>query len=503
MNSICLFRPVVFLLFVGLSAGTALGQSPNFVLILVDDLGWRDLACYGSEIVDTPNIDALSRRGVRMTNFYASAAVCSPTRFALQSGQNPARGGITAHIPGHWRPFETVQTPRVPSAMPTDVVTIAERLKRHGYQTGYVGKWHLGNQPQHGPANQGYDVAHVLSGAHAAGRYREVFASRKKENSSVDTSKYRTETEADLATDFIEAADQPYYLMVSPFAVHIPLEAEADKVEKYQQRLNKAGRELPHPKYAAMIEHVDDMVGRIVEAIDRRGDADRTYVIFTSDNGALFRRYDFDPELDDTVSRQTPLRGEKGMLYEAGIRVPMIVAGPDIPAGTQSDAVGITHDLYPTMLHLSEDKSVASNQVHATPPNEFFPFVDGINIASAWRGEDMPMRTIHFDYPHFHHDRPSRAMRSGRWKLIRYLEPGGPVHLFDLHADPGETEDLADEKPDLVAKLVRQSDQWATNVVGHTVVPNPAYDPERANDWYSYRTGEKIDRSASKKRRKP
>ena len=157
--------------FRGSIASAVASPPPNIVLVMIDDLGWSDIGCYGNDFVETPNIDQLASEGVRFTHFYASGAVCSPTRCALQSGQNQARIGITAHIPGHWRPFETVQTPMIPRAMPLDTVTIAENLKTVGYQTGYIGKWHLGNQREHQPDQQGYDESIVINGPHLPGRY--------------------------------------------------------------------------------------------------------------------------------------------------------------------------------------------------------------------------------------------------------------------------------------------------------------------------------------------
>ena len=197
-------------------------QQPNIILIFIDDLGWKDIGCYGNDFIDTPRIDALAKSGIRFTDFYAAGAVCSPTRCAVQSGQNQARLGITAHIPGHWRPFERVITPLTTMALPLQTVTVAEALQESGYSTGYVGKWHLGTGPQFQPEFQGYDFSAVINGPHLPGRYRV----QGQATLQPKPGQYRTDFEADVAVDFIESKKgEPFFLMVSPFAVHIPLGA--------------------------------------------------------------------------------------------------------------------------------------------------------------------------------------------------------------------------------------------------------------------------------------
>ena len=309
---LCLLAAFAFLIADSENNASAANR-PNIVLIFIDDMGWKDVGCYGSDFIETPRIDRLAAEGVRFTDFYAAGAVCSPTRCALQAGQNQARIGITDFISGHWRPFERVITPRPTMALPLDTVTIGEALKSAGYATGYVGKWHLGNGPQYQPDRQGYDFSAVIGGPHLPGRFRV----QGRPDLKPGPNQYRTDFEADLCINFIkDNRKRPFFLMLSPYAVHIPLGAMSDKVEKYRRKATEQKRELPHPVYAAMVEHCDEMVGRIVDAIDDAGLSDNTMIIFTSDNGGLYRRYDYREHSDDTVADLSPLKGEKGSLHE-------------------------------------------------------------------------------------------------------------------------------------------------------------------------------------------
>ena len=282
---------------------------PNIVFIFVDDLGWGDVGCYGNDFIDTPNIDQLAKDGMRFTDFYAAGAVCSPTRCAVQSGQNQARIGITAHIPGHWRPFERVINPQTTMALPLDVVTVAERMKAAGYTTGYVGKWHLGRGDKFGPDKQGYDFAAEINGPHLPGRFKAI----NPEIAKPAPDQFRTDYESDLCESFIRKnKDKPFFLMLSPYAVHIPLASKSKLVEKYRKRAKERKRSLPHPVYAGLVEEVDDQVGRIVRTLDTQGLTDDTMVVFTSDNGGLIKRYDYNERSDDVVSDLAPLKEKKG-----------------------------------------------------------------------------------------------------------------------------------------------------------------------------------------------
>ena len=447
---------------------SAASEKPNIILIFIDDLGWSDVACYGNDFVETPRIDQLAAEGLRFTDFYAAGAVCSPTRCAVQSGQNQARIGITAHIPGHWRPFDRVITPLTTMALPLDTVTVAESLQKAGYKTAYVGKWHLGNGPQFQPDHQGYDFTAVIGGPHLPGTFRV----QGRKDLKPAPEQYRTEFEADVSLQFIEEnKNHPFFLMLSPFAVHIPLGAMSDKVEKYRKKAAEAGRTLPNPIYAAMIEHCDDMVGRIVDSVEAEGLTERTMIVFTSDNGGLYRRHDYMPHADDDVSDLAPLKGEKGSLHEGGIRVPLIVKYPPLTQpGTTTAEPTISYDFYPTFVELAGGK---------LPENQT---IDGSSIVPLLKSPETKLKrsAIHFHYPHYHHDRPASAIREREWKLIEYLDGTGDMELYHIAKDLSESKNLAKEKVGRAADLKKKLNAWRQQVSARMPIANPHYDPDRA-----------------------
>ncbi|MDF1659804.1 MAG: sulfatase [Verrucomicrobiales bacterium] len=474
-----------------LLSASAFAEKPNIIFIMADDLGWADIGPYGNDFIETPHLDQLAADGMKFTDFYAAGAVCSPTRCAVQSGQNQARIGITAHIPGHWRPFERVQTPLTTMALPLDTVTVAETLKEAGYSTGYVGKWHLGNGPQFQPANQGYDWTAVVGGPFLPGKFRVQYGATEIKPAP---DQFRTDFEAQLAEMFIEKQeDGPFFLMVSPYAVHIPLASRSDLVAKYEKKAEEMGRDLPHPVYAAMTEELDDLVGRVVAAVEKAGATENTMIAFSSDNGGLYRRYDYQEHADDNVTSNAPLRGEKGQLYEGGIRVPLIVKYPEmVKAGTKSSAITISYDFYPTFTELARG-SLPANQT-----------IDGVSLVPALKEPGAPLGrpAVHFHYPHYHHHRPAAAIREGDWKLLQYLDNTGEVELYFLADDIGEKNDLSSEKAGRVADLKKKLQAWQQSVIARMPIPNPHFDEERAPEWWSLRNGEPVD-SAGRKRFPP
>ncbi len=479
------FYAAIILVFAGSQLSAA--DRPNIILIFIDDMGWQDVGCYGNDFIDTPHIDQLAAEGMRFTDFYAAGAVCSPTRCALQSGQNQARIGITAHIPGHWRPFERVITPRPTMALPLDTITVAEALKTSGYTTGYVGKWHLGNGPQFQPDRQGYDFSAVIAGPHLPGKYRVQSPGVPKPKPG----QYRTDYEAELCIDFVKKnKDKPFFLMLSPFAVHIPLGAMSAKVDKYTEKAERTKRELPHPVYAAMVEHCDDMVGRIVSAVAEAGITDNTMIVFTSDNGGLYRRYDYRAAADDNVSSQAPLKGEKGSLHEGGVRVPLIVKYPPmVKPGTVCSEPTISYDFYPTFVDLAHGKLPTGQTIDG---RSLIPLLNDANARLA-------RNTLHWHYPHYHHDRPASSIRERDWKLIEYLDGTGDVEFYNLSEDIGETNNLVKKNPGRAADLKKKLNQWRQQVIARMPYPNPNYDEQRADQWWSMRTGQPVDSKARKR----
>lgn len=450
-----MFRSVLIL---GLSAlmlatSSADERRPNIVIILADDLGWSDLACYGNQFNESPHLDRLASEGVRFTQFYAGP-VCSPTRANLQSGQDQARFGITQHIPGHRRPFARLIDPVVTSQLPLEVETFAESLSAVGYATGYFGKWHLGGEG-FGPSQQGWGTSIELRG-------HTVPPKIGKRNQPQRTADFL----ADQAIEFMSThRDRPFLLQISHFAVHIPLSVTEQHLERF--RVKPAVDGYPsRPEYAALISELDESVGRVASAIDRLGLAEKTLVLFVSDNGGL--EYE---QNGTVVTSNAPLRNEKGSLYEGGIRVPAIARWPGvIPAEAVCDHPLSTVDIHATVRGAADAKLGNRDQSN-----------DGISFAEILKNpsQDRPERELFWHLPHYHHSTPSGAIRVGDWKLIEFFEDD-TLELYQLDEDFSEQSNLAAAHPEVVARLRLRLTQWRQEVGAQMPVPNPHYDPPRA-----------------------
>lgn len=443
---------------------------PNIILIVADDLGAMDLGCYGSKFHRTPNLDALAARGLRFTAAYAAAPVCSPTRAALMTGMHPARIGLTDWLSGRPdRPDQPLSRPATLNHLPLDFETMAECLARSGYTTAHVGKWHLGGQG-FSPQDQGFslNVAGDETGTplsyfapfrNGAGRFMPGLE-------KAPAKQYLTDRLTDEAINFIEkqaGSKQPFLLYMPHYAVHTPMRAREELSRTYDPAGIAAGRQR-NPIYAAMLESLDESVGRVVRAVEAQGAKDRTWIIFTSDNGGLATL-----EGPNTpATSNAPLREGKGWLYEGGLRVPLLVSGPGIrQPGSTNDTQVISHDLFPTVLALAG----AARSTQAEP--------DGLNLSGLLkRGESVARAALHWHYPHYSNQggRPGGAIRKGSWKLVEFYEEGRR-ELFDLSKDPSESRNLASDQPEVVEKLGRELAMWRMSVGAKMPMPNAGYLP--------------------------
>jgi arylsulfatase A-like enzyme len=475
-------------------------QPPSIVVILVDDLGAFDLPSYGHPYHRTPNIDRLARDGLRFTRAYAAAPVCAPTRAAFMTGRSPARLHLTHSLPPLPQPLaarpaetrgpaaERVTEPQSATWLDAGEVTIAERLREQGYRTALIGKWHLG-RGQSAPSSQGFDV--TIGGEEEAAP-RSFFPpyglSRLPDGKAGE---YLTDRLTDEALAFLEAsAGKPFFLVLSHFAVHTPIEASADRVEEWRRRMAEVegvGDLSPgslRPAYAAMIESVDESVGRVLAKLEELDLGRDTLVVLTSDNGAVVET----PDTGVAVSSNGPWRGGKATLYEGGLRVPLVVRWPAVvAAATETDAVTGTTDWFPTLLDIAGAGNADGGASALDGSALDRSALDGESLVRVLRGESpRAERTLHFDYPHYiagyRHDpgretwwnTPGAAVVAGAMKLIRRFDSAD--ELYDLAADPGETRDLASGRADEVAQLGAELDRWLAAQGADLPRPNLAYD---------------------------
>ncbi len=438
-------------------------RRPNVVLIVADDFGYRDLGCYGSTFYRTPHIDQMAREGLRFTDFYAACPVCSPTRASIMTGKYPARLNLTDWLPGRGdRPDQRLNRPIINQHLPLEEITLAEAFRDAGYVTGSIGKWHLGGTGFE-PTNQGFDV-NVAGGQ--AGSPRSYFAPFRNRQGSIPgledapEGEYLTDRLAAEAEKFIDAhKTKPFFLYLPHYAVHTPLRAKAEMIAKYKVT-PKAGSQS-NPVYAAMVESLDDAVGRVLKKLDDLKLADNTIVLYTSDNGGLATT-----EGGPTgATFNAPLREGKGFLYEGGIRVPLIVRWPGVvKPGTVTSEVTCSIDFFPTLLE------ACGIQSKAKP--------DGVSFLSVLKGGTMPARSIYWHYPHYSNQggKPGSAIRVGDYKLIEFAEDGRR-ELFNVKTDLSESRNLIATKPDVAKELAGVLDAWRKAVGAKAMTPNPAFVP--------------------------
>ncbi|EMI28730.1 N-acetylgalactosamine 6-sulfate sulfatase (GALNS) [Rhodopirellula europaea SH398] len=457
------------------------------VFFLVDDLGYMDIGANNPDtFYETPNIDQLSKSGMRFTDGYAANPVCSPTRYSILTGKYPTRVDATNFFtgtrPGKFRPAP------LNNRMPLEETTLAESLKSSGYATFFAGKWHLGPSEEYWPEHQGFDVnqgGHNAGGPYSGKRYFSPFENPRLEDNTVG--EHLPDRLAREASKFIEQhKDEPFLTYLSFYSVHTPLMAPPALVKKYKAKTERLGltdkeafgeeeklwgkaewegrpvRHLQnHATYAAMVEAMDQAVGRVLKQIDDLGLTEETIVILTSDNGGLSTS-------EGWPTSNLPLRGGKGWVYEGGIREAFMIRAPGITKpGTTSGEPVCSIDFYPTILDLCGQ----------SPPAE--KIVDGVSLKPLLRGEPtLDRESLYWHYPHYSNQGgfPGGAIREGDWKLVERYEDGR-VHLYNLQDDIGELNDVAEQNAERVAAMRDRLHRWYKEVDAKFLQPKDGQQP--------------------------
>lgn len=446
---------------------------PNILFILADDLGWKDTGFMGSAFFETPNLDQLASESLVFLQAYAGAANCAPSRACLMTGMQSPRHGIYTVSPskrGNDVTRKLIPTKNV-NILYDKAVTLAELLKDIGYQTCQAGKWHLGNDSR----SQGFDrnIGGWTTGSPRGG-YFAPWQNPFLENGP--EGEYLTDRITTKALEWLKDRDKekPFFLYLPYYAVHTPLQAKAELIEKYKKKGPRG--EVGHPVYAGMVENMDTQIGRVLNYLHETGANENTLIIFSSDNGGI-----------RSISPQDPLRAGKGSYYEGGIRVPMTVSWPGkIEPGTNTDAVVTFVDWLPTLIKLLD---------HSLPDQP----LDGIDFSSVLLNQEpFPSRSIYFHFPIYlqaynplrddgrdplFRTRPGSVIRKGNWKLHEYFEDGA-LELYNLSTDIGETRNLTKSFPQITKALYIELKEWRAEQ--NADVPkdaNPDYDPVAAKDF--------------------
>ncbi|EDM28522.1 putative secreted sulfatase ydeN precursor [Lentisphaera araneosa HTCC2155] len=434
---------------------------PNVVFFLVDDFGWGALSSMGSNFHETPNIDNLAKSGVAFSDGYAACTVCSPSRAAILTGRYPGRTHLTDWIPGHKRPYAKLSVPDWNMKMEHEGILFPEALKEAGYATSFIGKWHLlpinekEKMKDHYPEFHGFDQnigGREWGQPKGRGIYFHPFDMPNMTSKEGD---YLTDRLTDYAVDFIEKHQKdPFLLYFSYYTVHGPLQAKPDLVEKYKKKWQSGKYKHKNPVYAAMVQSLDESVGRVLDKLDELGIADNTIVIFTGDNGAVGTNY------------CGGLKGAKALSHEGGVREPFFIKGPGIEPGVSSVPVMAT-DFYPTILDL------------AGLPLKLEEHQDGVSLKPLlMQSGHLKERSLFWHYPHYHKTKPYGAIRKGDFKLIEFFEDGS-LELYDLKNDQSEKKNLAEKMPEKATELLKDLKAWRLSVDAQMPTANPNYDPAK------------------------
>jgi len=453
---------------------------PNILFILVDDLGWRDLKCYGSSFYETPNIDRLALQGMMFTHAYAANPVCSPTRASILTGKYPTRVGITDWIPGLDPKDRKLLGPDDLHALPLEEITIAEVLQREGYRTFFAGKWHLGGEGFY-PENQGFDMN---IGGHEAGSPPGGYYVPYKNPKLTDgpEGEYLTDRLTAESIRFLEGnSENPFFLFLSFYTVHTPIQANRQSIARFEDKYHGMGEPAPlqitehdgltvinqvNPDYASMIYALDRNVGYLMNKLDELELTDHTLIIFTSDNGGLST---LTADRGVAPTSVKPLRAGKGWCYEGGIRVPLIIRMPGLTTpGTFSDIPVISCDYYPTVLEIAGLSMMPEQHV------------DGISLVPLFKeGGSIEREVLFWHFPHYHGSSwtPGSALRHNEWKLIEFYD-WEKTELYNLQDDPGEERDLSPNFPGIVLEMKQKLRQIQEDTHASFPVSNSGYDPD-------------------------
>ncbi|HET6879849.1 MAG TPA: sulfatase-like hydrolase/transferase [Pirellulales bacterium] len=462
MKHLGLFAALAVFTFISHAAAA---EQPNVVLIVADDLGWADLGCYGSTFHRTPELDRLAAGGVRFVQAYAACPVCSPTRAALMTAKHPARLHLTDWLPGRRdMPSQRLLRPPFLQQLPLKEVTVAEVLRDAGYVTGHVGKWHLGGAG-FSPTQQGFDVNVAGDERGSPVSYFAPFGRGDRVIpglADAPEGEYLTDRLTNEALKLIdENRSKPFFLYLPHYAVHTPLAAKRELQAGYPAWDGAPHGRQENPIYAAMLESVDQGVGRLAARLRELGLSDRTVIIFTSDNGGLATH----EGKNTPATNNSPLREGKGWLYEGGVRVPLIVSWPGHIEPRVEEMPVWSADLPVSTLALCGQK--------------FPTAVDGQDLSQLLlHQEPLPPRELYWHYPHYANQgsRPGGSVRDGDWKLIEFYDTGRR-ELFNLKDDVSESKNLAADRPDQVERLAGKLAVWRRQADVQMPRPNPDYVP--------------------------